>query len=147
MLDGAIEAFKQGFFQKEIMGSTLRKQRAVESGDRTIVGVNKYAISEDIDLELMEVDPRAEKIKIERLREFRKRRDEGRLRDSLDSLKGAASTEENIIPYLIDAAMAMATLGEMTSALKEVFGEYHEGEEVSLKRACRGDHFSGSSYE
>jgi methylmalonyl-CoA mutase N-terminal domain/subunit len=124
-MGGMIAAIEAGFPQTEIAAASYRYQREVESGERTIVGVNRFQ-SEDQPIELLEIDESAARHQCEKLAALRRRRDNNRVRKSLDDLQRAAEGTENTMPYLLDAVRAYATLGEICDALRTVFGTYQE---------------------
>jgi len=126
-MGGMIEAIKAGFPQREIAESAYRYNQELESGERRIVGVNAYQ-DDDYSWQppILEIDPRGEQLQRERLKEIRSSRDKKAWQESLDRLRKAAKTGENLMPPLIDAANADATLGEITDVLRDVFGTYSE---------------------
>jgi methylmalonyl-CoA mutase N-terminal domain/subunit len=97
----------------------------VEAGERVVVGVNKFQ-SDEQPIELLQIDERAAKHQSEKLAKLRARRDNGRVRQSLDALRRAAEGTENSMPYLLDAVKSYATLGEICDALRSVFGTHQE---------------------
>ncbi len=124
-MGGMVKAIESGFVQREIQRSAYEKQKAIDSGELTVVGVNKYQIEEDISVEILRIDEEIVRRQIERLKRFRESRDRSRVEKALDELRRAAEKEdENLMPYILEAVKARATLGEMTQALREVFGEY-----------------------
>ncbi|MET1123923.1 MAG: methylmalonyl-CoA mutase family protein [Archaeoglobaceae archaeon] len=127
-MGGMVKAIESGWVQREIHKSAYEKQKAIESGELVVVGVNKYVIEEDIEIELLRVPREVVEKQIARLRRFRENRDMGKVEKALERLKRAAEGEENLMPYVLEAVRAKATLGEMTDALREVFGEYRAPE-------------------
>jgi len=125
-MGGALEAIKKGYIQKEIMRSAYNYQKAVDSGEQVVVGVNKFATEEEPALKLLEIDESAEKKQIERLRKLKRERDNERVSQVLDKVHQVAKSNENIMPVLIEAVKAYATVGEIADALRDVFGEYRE---------------------
>jgi len=124
-MGGMIKAIESGFVQREIQKSAYEKQKAIDKGELVVVGVNKYQIDEQIQIELLRVEKSAIEKQIERLNKFRENRDKRKVEEMLDKLKRAAEKEdENLMPYILEAVKAKATLGEITDALREVFGEY-----------------------
>jgi methylmalonyl-CoA mutase N-terminal domain/subunit len=124
-MGGMVKAIESGFVQREIQRSAYEKQKAIDSGEMTVVGVNKYQIEEEISVEILRIDEEIVRRQIERLRKFRESRDRSKVEKALDDLRKAAEKEdENLMPYILEAVKAKATLGEMTQALREVFGEY-----------------------
>ncbi|MEO8592188.1 MAG: methylmalonyl-CoA mutase family protein [Candidatus Solibacter sp.] len=124
-MGGMIPAIEAGFPQTEIAQASYRYQREVENGERVIVGVNRFQ-SDDPSIDLLQIDETAEQRQIAKLAALRSRRDNGRVRKSLDALRRAAEGTENTMPYLLDAVRAYATLGEICDAQREVFGTYTE---------------------
>jgi methylmalonyl-CoA mutase N-terminal domain/subunit len=128
-MGGMIKAIESGYVQREIQKSAYEKQKAIDEGEITVVGVNKYQIEEEIQIELLRVDKAVVEKQIRRLQEFRKNRDAKKVEEALDRLRKAAEKEdENLMPYVLDAVKARATLGEMTDALRDVFGEFRAPE-------------------
>ena len=128
-MGGMIKAIESGYVQREIQKSAYEKQKAIDSGEITVVGVNKYQIEEEIQIELLRVDKAVVEKQIRRLQEFRKNRDVKKVEEALDRLRKAAEKEdENLMPYVLEAVKARATLGEMTDALRDVFGEFRAPE-------------------
>jgi methylmalonyl-CoA mutase, N-terminal domain len=124
-MGGMIAAIEAGFPQTEIAAASYRYQREIESGERVIVGVNRFQSAEQ-PIELLQVDESAGEHQRAKLAALRKRRDNAGVRKTLDALRRAAEGTENTMPRLIDAVRAYATLGEITDALRSVFGTYQE---------------------
>jgi len=124
-MGGMIAAIEAGFPQTEIAQASYRYQREIEGGERVIVGVNAFQ-SDDQPIELLQIDETAGRRQAEKLAALRQRRDNGRVRQSLDALRRAAEATENTMPYILDAVRAYATLGEICDALRSVFGTYQE---------------------
>src|SRR6202050_3102154 len=129
-MGGMIPAIESGYPQSEIAAASYRYQCEVESGERTIVGVNKFR-SEDQPIELLQIGESAGRHQEEKLARLRQRRDNGRVRKSLDALQRVAegarnAKPENTMPYILDAVKAYATLGEICDAFRTVFGAYQE---------------------
>jgi methylmalonyl-CoA mutase N-terminal domain/subunit len=125
-MGGMIAAIEKGFPQREIREAAYRYQREIERRERVIVGVNEYVMEEKEPLDILVIDPAVEKRQIERVRELRASRDQQRWRRALEALRKAAAGKENLMPPIIEAVKAYATVGEVCAALKEVFGEYEE---------------------
>jgi len=123
-MGGAVAAIEQGFVQKEIERRAYDFQKAVESGEQVVVGVNKYTIAEEEEVDLAEANPQAEQDQIERLRALKGRRSQDQVDQSLAALKQTAQGEGNLMPVIIAAVEAYASLGEICGVLREVFGEY-----------------------
>ena len=124
-MGGMINAIEAGFPQSEIAAASYRYQREVEAEERVVVGVNRFQ-SDDQPIELLQIDETAGKHQEEKLAALRSRRDNNRVRQSLDALKRAAEGTENTMPCLLDAVRSYATLGEICDALRGVFGTYQE---------------------
>ncbi len=124
-MGGMIPAIDAGFPQREIAAASYRYQREVESGERVIVGVNRFQ-SEDQPIELLQIDEAAGGKQTAKLEALRRRRDRACVERSLDALRRAAAGTGNTMPYILDAVRAYATLGEICDALRAVFGGYQE---------------------
>ncbi len=125
-MGGVLPAIEKGFFQKEISEAAYRYQQEIDEGRRHIVGVNIYNDNKPYEVPLLEMDPEGYKRQVARLNEVRAKRDKGRVGQTLDRLRIAAQGTENMMPYILDAVRAYATLGEIVGVLKEVFGTYEE---------------------
>lgn len=125
-LGGVLPAIAAGFFQREISEAAYRYQRELDMDNRYIVGVNAYEGEEGYSIPLLEMDPEGYKRQSERLADLRKSRDNGAVGQALDRLRIAAQGTENQMPFILDAVHAYATLGEIVSAIREVFGTYEE---------------------
>jgi len=126
-LGGIVKAISEGVIQREVARQAYLYERGVQSGELVKVGVNKYRIEEDErDVELHEYRPGQAEEKIRRLNELRAQRDGARASQALESLRWAAQGSENLMPHIMEAVRAYATVGEMTSVLKDVFGEFEE---------------------
>lgn len=126
-LGGMIKAIEHGFPQREIADAAYRYQRQVETGQRTVVGVNKYTLAgETLDIPLLRIDPTVEQEQHRRLTELRRERNNEEVAKKLDTLRRACDGRENVMYPILDAAKAYATLGEICSAMKDVFGTYEE---------------------
>src|SRR2546430_2216289 len=125
-MGGMVAAIEKGFPQREIQDSAYQYQKAVERGDQVIVGVNKYAIEDEARIPTLVIDESVREHQIERLERTRSRRDAGAVANALEKLKLAARNAENTMPATIEAVRAYATLGEICSALREVYGIYEE---------------------
>src|SRR5690242_9314976 len=126
-LGGMVEAIEKGFPQREIQESAYQYQKAVERGDQTIVGVNKYEMADEPqEVPILVIDESVRKHQLERLDQTRARRDNGAVSKALDNLRLAAQRGGNTMPTTIEAVRAYATLGEICSALRDVYGIYEE---------------------
>ena len=128
-LGGMVEAIEAGFPQKEIHESAYQYQRAVERGEKLIVGVNAYQMdgNELGEPNILQIDESVARLQEERLERLRANRDNAAARRALDALKrGTEDPNVNTMPLLVDCARADCTLGEMCDALRPIFGEYQE---------------------
>jgi methylmalonyl-CoA mutase N-terminal domain/subunit len=126
-LGGVVEAIKENFFQREIAEASFRFQSEVESGDRVIVGVNRFADADERELEILKIDAALEQKQIDRVQALRNRRDSGAVESALSRLKqGAGEADTNLMPAIIDASRAYVTMGEMCDALRETWGVWRE---------------------
>lgn len=124
---GVIPALNAGFFQQEIADASYRHQQELDSGNRIFVGVNGYAVNEPLKIPILEMDPDGFKRQCDRLAALRRERDNDETDRSLNALKRACQAEnENTMPYLLAAARADATLGEMMAVMRQAFGVYQE---------------------
>jgi len=126
-MGGMAAAIEKGFPQREIQDSAYQYQKAVERGDQVIVGVNKYAMTDEpAEVPILVIDESVRNHQVERLEQTRTRRDSGAVANTLAKLKSAAQRHENTMPATIEAVRAYATLGEICSALRDVYGVYEE---------------------
>jgi methylmalonyl-CoA mutase N-terminal domain/subunit len=126
-LGGVVPAIKENFFQREIAEASFRYQSEVESGQRVIVGVNRYEDPDERQVEILAIDQRLEDKQVERVRGLRERRDSGAVEQSLARLrKDAAEENVNLMPAIIEASKAYVTMGEMCDALRDVWGVWRE---------------------
>lgn len=125
-IGGAVEAIENGFIQKEIQSSAYRYQKEVESAERVVVGVNKFTTSGEQPIDLLKMDPATSQRQVERLKEVRLSRNQGKVAESLQDLRRAAQGSDNLMPYILTAVKAYATLGEICGVLRDVFGEYQQ---------------------
>src|SRR5712691_9937741 len=125
-MGGMVEAVERGYPQREITEASFRFQEEVEKGERTIVGINKYATEAEPAIPLLQLDPEVERKQVERLKDVRTTRDAGRWREALERLRAAAKARGELMPEFLEAARANASVGEQVQVLKEVFGVYHD---------------------
>jgi methylmalonyl-CoA mutase N-terminal domain/subunit len=121
-MGGVIRAIEEGFITREIQESAYRAQKAVESGEQGVVGVNRYRSEKERPPRIQKVDPALEKEQVRRIGRFKKRRDAGAVTRALDQVGGAAQGGENLLPAILRAVEASATLGEISDAMRRVFG-------------------------
>jgi len=126
-MGGMVDAVEQGFPQREVQESAYQYQKALERGDQTIVGVNKYAMEDEPQqVPTLVIDESVRQHQLERLERTRTKRDGGEVNRTLDRLRQAAQQGDNTMPATIEAVRAYATLGEICSALRDVYGIYEE---------------------
>src|SRR4051794_10031853 len=126
-LGGVIPAIEQNFFQREIADASFRYQHEVEQKQRVIVGVNRYELDDEPEVEILRIDPALEQQQIDRVKALRGRRDSAAVESTLARLKQAAAREgDNLMPRLVEASRAYVTMGEMCDALREVWGTWTE---------------------
>jgi methylmalonyl-CoA mutase N-terminal domain/subunit len=125
-LGGTLAAIESGYIQRQIQDSAYRAQVAIDKGEQVVVGVNRYESDEPDRIEVFRLDPALEQAQVERVRALRARRDPVAWRRALDAVVSAARGGDNLVPVIVDAVEAYATVGEIADALREVFGEYRE---------------------
>jgi len=123
-MGGALKAIEQGYIQREIQESAYRWQLAVDHGDKVVVGVNRFQAEEELNLDLLRVDPTIVERQAIRLRSLRESRNQERVSAALSRLETAARSDDNLFPFILNAVEAYATLGEICNVLRGVFGEY-----------------------
>ncbi len=122
---GMRAAVESGWVQRQIQDVAYERQREIEEGERIIVGVNEFTVEDEERSEnLEEVDPEDERRQQERLAEVKERRDDEAVEETLAALQDACETDENLLPYIVDAVKAYATTGEICDAMRAVFGEH-----------------------
>jgi methylmalonyl-CoA mutase N-terminal domain/subunit len=128
ILEGVFRGIEQGFFQREIAQAAYEYQKQVESGEQTIVGVNKYTIPREQDQKVptLKIDPEVQRRQIERLKRVREERDARAVAGALHRLEEAARRRQNTMPYILEAVKAYASVGEIMEVLKKVHGAYRE---------------------
>ena len=125
-LGGVLKAIEIGFIQKEIQESAYRYQRSLEAGDQVLVGVNRFQQTVDSPIEILRIDPSIEVAQIARLQEQRKTRSEDKVEQALDAVRSGAEGTQNLMPTVLGAVKAGATIGEISDAMRDVFGEFRE---------------------
>jgi methylmalonyl-CoA mutase N-terminal domain/subunit len=127
---GVLPATEQGYFRRAIADSSARFGAEFDRGERVMVGVNKYHEQDYERIPTLVIDEQVEKEQVARLKEMKRRRDKQRHKRALDKLRDAAAAGENVMPHLVDASEAQATVGEMMNTLKAVYGQYDGGPEL-----------------
>ena len=125
-MGGMLHAIEIGYVQREIQEAAYQYQRAVESGEAVVVGVNRFRADEETEVPTLRIDPAIERAQVERLRSLRERRDNERVEVTLTLLEEAARGTENLLPRILDCVEALATVGEISRRLRHVRGEYRE---------------------
>lgn len=123
VLSGLIAGTENGYFLNEINEGAIQRQRDIETGKVTVVGLNKYAREEEISPPLFRLDPEVVRTKIEELKKFKENRDKAKVREALHGLKEVCLSDGNVMPVLIEAAKSKVTLEEAMGVFREVFGE------------------------
>jgi methylmalonyl-CoA mutase N-terminal domain/subunit len=125
-LGGMLRAIETGYVQKEIQESAYRYQKAIESEESVVVGVNRFQSKEETPVTTLRIDPAIEQQQIERVRAVRARRDATAVNDALAKLEAAANSTENLVPRILECVEAYATVGEISDRFRNVWGEYKE---------------------
>jgi len=123
-LGGAVAAIERGFQQQEIQQAAYAYQLAQESGDSILVGVNRFQADEEAPVDLLKIDASVETRQLEKLAALKARRDNDAVRAALALVTETARGDSNLMPVIIDAVKTYATLGEVSDAMREVFGEF-----------------------
>jgi methylmalonyl-CoA mutase N-terminal domain/subunit len=125
-LGGMLRAIETGYVQAEIQKAAYEYQQAVERGEQVVVGVNQFVAEEEKPIPTLRIDPEVERSQIARLNALRARRDAARVRAALTAVEARARSGENLLPAILAAVETSATVGEISDALRRVFGEYTE---------------------
>ena len=125
-MGGMLRAIESGFVQGEIQKAAYEFQRAVEKKEQVVVGVNEFVAEEERAIPTLRIDPQIEREQVQRVRELRAKRDANKAKTALAELERRASTQENLLPAILESVEAYATVGEISDTLRGVFGEYQE---------------------
>src|SRR5579863_2865552 len=125
-IGGVLRAIEAGYIQQEVQKSAYEYQRAVESGDQVVVGVNRFQAEEERPIPTLRIDPEVERSQIARLKALRSGRDASKARAALEEIERRARGSENLMPAILAAVESYATVGEISDALRRAFGEYRE---------------------
>jgi methylmalonyl-CoA mutase N-terminal domain/subunit len=125
-LGGMLRAIEIGYVQREIQEAAYRYQKAVEAREQVVVGVNRFQVDEEPPVNVLRIDPALERAQVERVRALRERRDTQAATAALNKLKQAATTDENLLPRILECVESYATVGEISNALRDIWGEYRE---------------------
>ena len=123
---GTLAAIEAGYIQRQIQESAYKAQLAVDAAESIVVGVNKYQTDEASSIELFEIDPELERHQAARVKAVRAARDQSAWRSALDTVAAAANRGDNLVPAIVSAVEAHATVGEIADTMRSVFGEYRE---------------------
>jgi methylmalonyl-CoA mutase N-terminal domain/subunit len=125
-MGGMLRAIETGYVQREIQEAAYRYQKAVETQEQVVVGVNRFQLEEEPTVSVLRIDPAIEQAQVERIRALRERRDSKLVTTALNKLERAATTDENLLPRILECVEAYATIGEISNTLRHVWGEYRE---------------------
>ncbi|MDS0477861.1 methylmalonyl-CoA mutase family protein [Natrinema sp. 1APR25-10V2] len=127
---GMLEAVEQQWVQRQIQDTAFDRQKEIEEKERIIVGVNEFEVDEDPEMDVQEITEEDQQRQIDSLEETRERRDDEAVDAALEALRDAARSDQNLMPYIIDAVKAYATVGEICNVMRDEFGEYQPGSAV-----------------
>jgi methylmalonyl-CoA mutase N-terminal domain/subunit len=125
-MGGMLRAIESGYVQKEIQRSAYEYQKAVERGEQVVVGVNRFEVEEERAIPTLRIDPEIERTQVARMQALRARRDGAKTQAALAEVERRARGNENLMPAILDAVEAFATVGEISDAMRRAFGEYRE---------------------
>ena len=125
-LGGMLKAIERGYVQQEIQNAAYEFQRQVDGGEAIVVGVNRFEMENEKPIAIQRIDESLERKQVERLQTLRTRREQQPWKDSLRNVEDAARSGENLMPRIVAAVEANATVGEISDTLRKVFGEYQE---------------------
>jgi methylmalonyl-CoA mutase, N-terminal domain len=125
-MGGMVAAIEQGWVQRQIESAAYTYGQSVESGERIVVGVNRFQSDEAAEMELLRIDEAVQTAQVDKLRGVKDSRDEGRVRSALQAIEQAARGSDNLMPHVLEAVRAYASVGEICNTLRGVFGEYQE---------------------
>jgi methylmalonyl-CoA mutase N-terminal domain/subunit len=126
MRRGVLEGIEQGYFQREIQDAAYEYQERVDAGEETVVGVNEYVIEEDTDPDILTVDETVQQRQRDRLAEVKADRDDAAVEEALRDLEAVSREGENVMPSMIEAVKAYATMGEIMAVFEDQYGTYRE---------------------
>ena len=123
---GTLSAIESGLIQREVQESAYRAQKAIDGGDTIVVGVNRFATDEKTSIDVFNIDPAIERQQVERVRAVRASRDQAAWAAALTAVRTAATDGTNLMPHILAAVEARATVGEVSDTMRTVFGEHEE---------------------
>jgi methylmalonyl-CoA mutase, N-terminal domain len=126
VIGGMLRAIERGFVQQEIQNAAYEYQQAVDHQHAIVVGVNRFEVEAERPIPIQKIDPALEPKQVERVKALRARRDARPWKDALTRVEGAARSGENLMPRILSAVEALATVGEISDAMRNIFGEYRE---------------------
>jgi methylmalonyl-CoA mutase, N-terminal domain len=121
-----LKAIECGFVQQEIQNAAYEQQKSIESGAATVVGVNRFTQETGGQVPIQRIDESSERKQVGRLRELRAKRNQAAWKNAIEMIQNAARSGENLMPRIVNAVEAYATVGEISDAMRAVFGEYQE---------------------
>jgi methylmalonyl-CoA mutase N-terminal domain/subunit len=125
-LGGVLAGIEQGFFQREIAEAAFIYQQELEARRKVMVGVNDFVTTQEMDIPILKIDPEVERAQVRGVRELKSTRDDDGVRRAMEALRGAADRDENVMPYVLEAVRAYATVQEISDAMKSALGTYRE---------------------
>jgi methylmalonyl-CoA mutase N-terminal domain/subunit len=125
-MGGMVAAIEKGFPQLEIADAAYLYQRQIDSGEKIMIGINKYVSDEATPIPLIEIDDSVETQQIARLQAVRRKRDGKAVKKALDDIKNACKKGDNVMPYCIEAVKSLASVQEICDVYREVYGEYRD---------------------
>jgi methylmalonyl-CoA mutase N-terminal domain/subunit len=125
-MGGMLRAIEAGYVQGEIQKAAYEYQRAVERGEQVVVGVNKFVAQQGVPIPILRIDPDIERMQVQRLQAMRSRRDSATAAAAVAAVEACARSGQNLMPVIMAAVESLATVGEISDALRKVFGEYTE---------------------
>jgi methylmalonyl-CoA mutase N-terminal domain/subunit len=123
-MGGSVSAIEQGFIQNEIAKSAYEYQRKIETGEKIIVGVNKFQVKEETPIPLLKIDDNIRDAQVEKIKRLKETRSQEQTAKCLEAVREKAASDENIMPSVIDAVENYCTLGEIADELRKLFGEF-----------------------
>ena len=123
---GTLSAIEAGVIQRDIQESAYRAQQQIDAGESIVVGVNRYATQDVSAIEVLQLDPEVEQRQVDRVQHVRRARDTAEWQRAIDEVKAAATGDANLVPVIVRAVEAQATVGEISNAMRSVFGEHEE---------------------
>ena len=125
-MGGMLAAIDENYPQREIADAAYHYQKQIDKNERTVVGLNKYVVEEDIPVEILEIDEEVESLQIEKTNRIKSERDNKKVREYLEKIGEACAGTQNVMEFLVDAVKAYATLQEVCDIFRQVFGEYRD---------------------